>query len=167
MNSFRYIPIFAILGILLGACAPTIQVSTPEPVKIDVNMRVDIHTKDDAKKSASKNPEEESPLASRRLSRMGEIQNLKNSRFIGENNKGYLELRSSPEGKLPHGENYADYIQRIVKSENNDRRALYLQNAEKKGDPLDLVEREFSIRWQEISYTGEWIQKEDNSWIQK
>lgn len=154
-------------ALVLTACAPTIRVATPEPVKIDVNMRVDIHTKDETKKSASQNPEEDSPLASRRLARMGEIQDLKNSRFIGENNQGYLELRQNPEGKLASGETYVDYAKRVVKEENNDRRALYLKNAEKKGDPLDLVEREFAQRWHEISYAGEWIQKEDKSWIQK
>ena len=162
------IPFIFFLAIFIPSCAPTIQVSTPEPVKIDVNMRVDVHTKDDRDKSVKKEAAtEETPLASRRRSRMGEIQDMKNSHFIGENRSGYIEIRQKPEGKIASGESYADYIQRIVREENNDRRALYLQTAEKEGVPMEITEREMAKRWYEISYPKEWLQKEDSSWYQK
>ncbi len=162
------IKIFPLLTLLLSSCAPTIQVSTPEPVKIDVNMRVDVHTKDDREKTTKKlTADEETPLASRRRARMGEIQDMKNSHFVGENLNGYIEVRQKPEGKIASGETYADYIQRTVREENNDRRALYLQTSEKEGVPLEITEREMAKRWYETAYPKEWLQKEDRTWYQK
>ncbi len=165
---FRSIPLIFLIALLISSCAPTIQVSTPEPVKIDVNMRVDVHTKDDREKTNTKlTAQEETPIASRRRARMGEVQDMKNSHFIGENLNGYIEIRQKPEGKIPSGELYADYIQRTIREENNDRRALYLQTAEKEGVPLEITEREMAKRWYETSYPKEWLQKEDRSWYQK
>ncbi len=148
------------------SCAPTIRVETPEPVKIDVHMQVDVRTKDDSVK-VKVSPEEEAPVSLRRRNRMGEIQTLKNARFIGEGKSGYLGIVKLPTGKLETGEDYADYTRRLIQQENSDRRALYLQNADKKGDSLELIEREYARRWQDISYPGEWIEKPDGTWYAK
>ncbi|MES2310029.1 MAG: DUF1318 domain-containing protein [Verrucomicrobiota bacterium] len=164
LTSFRLFSLS--FSLLISACAPTIQVSTPEPVKIDVNMRVDVHTKDDREKPA-KTANETSLVASRRFARMGEIQDLKNAAFIGENNKGYLEIRQKPEGKIPSGEPYDVYAQRLVREENNDRRSIYLLAAEKEGVPMEVVEQENSKRWHESAFPKEWLQKEDGTWFQK
>jgi uncharacterized protein YdbL (DUF1318 family) len=164
---FLFSPLFHCATLFfVVSCAPTIHVSTPDPVKIDVNMRVDVHTKDDREKVA-KNTDETNLVSSRRRSRMGEIQDLKNSGFIGENLNGYLEIRQKPEGKIPSGEPYDLYAQRLVREENSDRRTIYRQAAEKQGVPMEMIERENSKRWYEISFPKEWLQKEDLSWYQK
>ena len=58
----------------LGGCSPTINLATPEPVKVDVGVRLDVYQKT----APTKAKEEQSSLeiaANRRL-RSGEIQQL-------------------------------------------------------------------------------------------
>src|SRR5450755_3372439 len=78
----------------LGGCSPTINLATPEPVKVDVGVRLDVYQKT----APTKAKEEQSSLtiaANRRL-RSGEIQQLKNNRLVGEDRDGYLDLRTKP-----------------------------------------------------------------------
>src|SRR5271170_3914473 len=75
----------------LGGCAPTVNLATPQPIKVDVGVRLDIYQKT----APTKAKEEQSSLeisANRRL-RSGEIQGLKNDRVVGEDRDGYLDLR--------------------------------------------------------------------------
>jgi hypothetical protein len=69
-----------------------VNLATPEPVKVDVNVRLDVYQKT----APTKAKEEQSSLevaANRRL-RSGEIQQLKNDRVIGED-------RDAPGSNLP------------------------------------------------------------------
>ena len=79
---------------LLASCAsPTVNLSTPEPVKVDIEMRLDVYQH--AEKSGEQPDSQSSsadPAASRR-NRMAEVQTLKNSRVIGEGKDGLLVLR--------------------------------------------------------------------------
>lgn len=146
---------------LLGfvGCAPTVNVATPDPVKIDVNMNVNI-------KSApiqSTTSETAGPgLAERRRLRMGEIQELKNARIIGENRDGYLTLVTRPKD-----EGYATYADKVVKDENQDRTLLYLDYSKQQGKPLEIIEQEYARQWSERAYPGELIQSLDGTWKNK
>ena len=162
----------AALWLLLPGCA-TVQVAVPKPVVIDVNMKVDVTTKADTTAKpgtpgAAANPSatpdgaaEEHNLVS------GEIQSLKDSRLIGEDNKGYLDVRKLPTGKLSGGEDYGSYVQRLVKEENDARRVLNLQTAAKEGTPLQTIEAESAKRWQDAAFPGEWVQDDEGNWKQK
>ncbi|MDE1170464.1 MAG: YdbL family protein [Verrucomicrobium sp.] len=159
-------------ALLLCSCAPTVHVAVPKPVVIDVNMKVDVTTREEG--SASKSQSQAKPAApsgdaaaADHTRLMGEVQELKNSGLVGEGKDGYLAVRNAPQGKLPTGEDYAAYVGRIVKEENDARKAIYMQAATKQGTPLDTVQKESGERWQDAAYPGEWIQAADGSWQQK
>ena len=104
---------------VLAGCAPTINLATPAPIKVDVGVRLDVYQKS----APTKAKEEQSSLeiaANRRL-RSGEIQQLKNNRIIGEDRDGYLAMRNAPQDPK-----YLEYVQGIIAAENADRSYLYL-----------------------------------------
>lgn len=136
------------------------NLATPEPVKVDVNVRLDVYQKT----APTKAKEEQSSLevaANRRL-RSGEIQQLKNDRIVGEDRDGYLDLR-----KPPTDPKYLSFAQGIVDSENADRSYLYLTNAQTQSKPLELVEKDYAQLWRDRAFPGEWVQKDDGTWTQK
>ena len=152
-------------GLLLGACclggcSPTINLATPEPVKVDVAVRLDVYQKT----APTKAKEEQSSLeiAANRRERSGEIQQLKNDRVIGENRDGYLELR-----RKPSDPKYLAYAQGVISAETADRSYLYLTNAQTQNKPLEMVEREYAQLWSDRAFPGEWVQKENGTWTQK
>ena len=151
------------LGSVLGGvsgCSPTINLATPQPVKVDVGVRLDVYQKT----ASNKAKEEQSSLeiaANRRL-RSGEIQQLKNDRVVGEDRDGYLDLHRPPKDAK-----YLEYAKSIISAENADRSFLYLANAQTQSKPLEMVERDYAQLWRDRAFPGEWVQKEDGTWNQK
>ena len=146
--------------LLPGGLFPTINLATPEPVKVDVAVRLDVYQKT----APTKAKEEQSSLeiaANRRL-RSGQIQQLKNDRVIGEDRDGYLDIRNPP--KDPK---YLAEATSVVSDENADRSFLYLANAQAQNKPLEMIESEYAQLWSDRAFPGEWIQKENGSWTQK
>ena len=155
----------SLIGLLYGAfllsgCVPTINLATPDPVKVDVNVRLDVYQKT----APTKAKEEQSSLeiaAERRL-RSGQIQQLKNDGVVGEDRDGYLAMRSAPSDPK-----YLAYAQGVVSAENADRSYLYLTNAQNQNKPLEMIEREYAQLWSDRAFPGEWVQKENGTWIKK
>jgi uncharacterized protein YdbL (DUF1318 family) len=147
----------AVIG--LSSCAPTVNLATPQPMKFDVGMRLDIY-----QKTPPKPKDEESALqiAQNRRLRSGEIQQLKNDRVIGETRDGYLDLRRTPPDAA-----YLAYAKGVLNAENADRTVLYLANAQQQSRPLEMVESDYAKLWYDRAFPGEWVQKEDGTWIQK
>lgn len=155
-----YVAGLVISSCWLGGCSPTINLATPEPVKVDVAVRLDVYQKT----APTKAKEEQSSLeiaANRRL-RSGEIQELKNNRIVGEDRDGYLDIKNKPSDPK-----YLAYAQGIVTAENADRSFLYLANAQSQNRPLEMVERDYAQMWSDRAFPGEWVQKEDGTWTPK
>ncbi len=148
------------LAALLGGCAPTINLATPEPIKADIAVRLDVYQKT----SPTKAKDEQSSLeiAANRRNRSGQIQQLKNDGIIGENRDGYLDIR-----RTPADAKYSDYAQTIKNAENADRSFLYLSNAQAQNVPLEKIEHEYAQLWSDRAFSGEWVQLESGKWIQK
>ena len=142
---------------VLAACSPTVRVATPEPLKVDVDMRIDIyqHATSDAPAAG---PEAEAQ--DRRRARMAEIQTLKNARIVGENRHGLLSLIQAPPGE------YGDYARRTLEAENADRLALMKQLAAERRVPMAQIEAEQATLWRERAFPGEWTEVEgpDRAW---
>ena len=163
---FHFLPSAPLLAALIVAaffltgCSPTINLATPDPVKVDVAVRLDVYQKT----APTKAKEEQSSLeiAANRRVRSGEIQQLKNDRVVGEDRDGYLDLR-----KTPTDAKYLEYAKGIIASENADRAFLYLSNAQAQNKPLEMIESDYAQLWRDRAFPGEWIQKENGSWIQK
>lgn len=147
----------------LAACSPTVRLDTPEPVKIDVNMKVDVTTDEKQKIAEAKEEQqkaESNPLQSRRL-RMAEIQDLKNNRIIGETNSGLLAMIKEPEDK-----EWGSYAKKLISEENKDRMEIFEQEAQTTGKPVDAVAKSFSKKMREAAFPGEWVQDESGQWTQ-
>jgi uncharacterized protein YdbL (DUF1318 family) len=143
----------------LSSCAPTVNLATPQPMKFDLGVRLDVYQKTPPK---PKNEESALQIAYNRRLRSGEIQQLKNDRVVGEDRDGYLDLRRTPENS-----GYLAYAKSVINSENADRTVLYLANAQSQSRPLEMVESDYAKLWYDRAFPGEWVQKEDGTWIQK
>ena len=85
-------------GLLLASCAaPTVNLATPQPIKVDIAVRLDVyqHAKEAAKKSTSSVAAGTDPAEARR-NRMADIQTFKNSRLVGEGRDARRLRRSDP-----------------------------------------------------------------------
>ncbi len=183
---------FCLLG-LAGCSLPEIQVATPEPIKVDIKMRVDVvqyrkEAKDedggDGKKTKDeengeeKSAEEKSdkpPTHSkaareearkRRDDRQEEIQNLKNSRLVGESHEGLLFIRNQPGGSQGR------YVKETVEAENADRRLLIEAVAGEEGVTAEEIGLREWKTWRVKSHAGEWVEapaEEEGAyrWVQK
>jgi uncharacterized protein len=149
---------FGLPLLLLAACAPTINVATPDPVKIDINMNVDVKSPPMPAKTETAGP----GVAERRRLRMGEVQEMKNARVIGEDRDAYLKVVERPKE-----EGYAAYVDRVIAEENRDRVQLYMESAKQKGQPLEITEQAYAKLWAERAYPGEYIQAVDGQWTKK
>ncbi|MEI6279420.1 MAG: DUF1318 domain-containing protein [Verrucomicrobiae bacterium] len=140
------------LAALAGCSAPNVNLSTAEPIKVDIAMRLDVydHNKESAKKppSADKPPD---PEAGRR-NRMADIQNFKNSRLVGEGRDGQLSIRVDTPGDP------GDYLRKTVAAENEDRMALMTARTVKEKRNLADIQAEQAALWRQRSFEGELIE---------
>ncbi len=160
---FRTIAALPALG--LASCAgPTVNLATPEPVKVDIAMRLDVyqHEKDQEKKSPGPQPAE--PQKDR-LNRTADLQTFKNSRLVGEAADALLVIRVDTPG------DYGDYIRKTIEAENADRMALMKAQAEREKTPLPAVQKKQAELARKMAFKGEWIEVEKadgtSEWIQK
>jgi hypothetical protein len=160
------------VAIVCGACAgcalPPISLSTPQPINVNIAMKLDVyqHNPPSAeKKTLTAAPGTAEALQDRRRLRLGELQPLKNSRLIGENHLGLLEVRTATPGE------YGNYVRQTVAAENNDRIALTDILAKTQKVSLSEEQKQLAESAAHSAFNGEWIetQKPDGSyvWTQK
>lgn len=89
--------------------------------------------------------------------RLGAVDALKNKQAIGENNRGFLEVRGSAEGSA--GQTVAD--------ENSDRRTVYAAIAAETGASPDAVGRKRAEQIASLAKRGHWVQDASGGWRQK
>lgn len=158
---FRRAAYLTILFSFWGCSAPSVNLSTPEPIKVDISMRLDVyqHEKTTAKKSSI--PEDSPDSETRRRNRMADIQQFKNARIVGEGHDGLLSIRVDTPG------DYGDYIRKIVAEENSDRMALMKAIAEKEKTSLPEIQKRQAELWRNSAFQGELIEVlgPDGSWI--
>lgn len=101
--------------------------------------------------------EDTAVIKSRMAKRLGDVVLLKKSGAVGENNQGYLTVRSS----------LSSAQSATVKAENDDRKAVYDAIASKtKSSPADVGKtRAASIR--KSASKGTWVQLSSGHWQQK
>ena len=158
--------LFFLTALALAACnSIPIDVGTKEPVKVDIAMKVDVYQHSDPQGPKKATPPPQADIGSSRRMRMGEIQILKNSRVIGENHAGYLEVRTVTPGE------YGDYVRATVDAENSDRGRLIEKLAKDRNVPVSQAERQQADLFQKGAFSGEWIEVPDAdgkfAWKQK
>ena len=142
----------------LAGCA-SVNLNTPEPLQVDVRMKVDVDSK-----GALAGKTEASPLsaAEERRNLSHPVQALKNDRKVGEGRDGFLVLRETPAEA-----GYADFAKETVARENEARKRLFQEKAAIEGKTEKEYAKEFALRAREASYPGEWVQMEDGAWKKK
>lgn len=96
-------------------------------------------------------------LKARMEQRQGSVDQLKDRKLLGENNRGYLEARGS---LTPSDE-------QIMSEENADRRAVYAAIASQTGTSIDDVGRARAQKIAISSKRGVWVQSPDGNWAEK
>lgn len=155
------VPILISCVLLLSGCAlPPVQLTTPEPVKVDINVRLDVYQHEDKKKTPAA-PESSSQdtgkidinaLKKQSRNRMGDIQLFKNNRVIGENHLALLKIRNKPPGE------WGTYIETTVTAENKDRQLLMKHLADKDNTSLEAVQKTQAKLRRDQAFNGEWIE---------
>lgn len=139
---------------LLAGCRtfPAVPITTPEPLEVNLNMRLDIYQyrgDEPRDNEATKNASE---ATQRMRNRMAEIQSLKNNQLVGEDHRGLLQIREVPAGE------WGPQMKKTVAAENEDRTLLMRQKAKESDRALHEVEAEqWRLRTQQAN-TGEWIE---------
>ncbi len=101
-----------------------------------------------------------------RAARLAELNRFKASGAIGETNKGDVAVRNLDSLDLRD----RAAVQRLVKSENKDRDALYKEIAAAKSVDLSQAPRiraTYAATLREKAKPGDWIQMPDGTWRQK
>lgn len=98
--------------------------------------------------------------------RFGSLKGFYTGGALGENNRGYVEIRDESGLNL---KKKAD-LRKLAEAENSDRKALYKEilvanNLETRF--LSEVERLFANSWRNKALSGSWIQKDDGTWARK
>ena len=149
--------------VLAGCAGPTVNLSTPEPVKVDIAMRLDVYQHQKEEK-----PGQPAPAATPgqdRLNRAADIQTFKNSRLIGESASALLSIRVEPSGEE------GDYLRKIVQAENASRMALMKEQSARDKIPLPAVQKKQAELARKMAFKGEWIEVEKSDgtleWVPK
>ena len=96
-------------------------------------------------------------LRSRMEQRLPSIDDLKARGYVGENNRGFLEVRDS--GSATAGS--------VVSAENRDREAVYALIAQQTGATADSVGKARAKQIASNSRSGVWVQDESGQWKKK
>ena len=102
-------------------------------------------------------PEVKAALESRR-NRFEQLKSLKAQGFVGENNRGYLEVLGNDSS-----------ARSLVDSENNDRRVIYkaIEVQNNLSSALATIEKVFAQVQRDKASPGDKIQDEDGAWVTK
>jgi uncharacterized protein len=95
-------------------------------------------------------------LQSRMAQRLPQIDELKAAGALGENNRGYLEVRESK-----------DNAATLAAEENRDREAVYALIARETGTTAEAVGRARARQIEAQSKSGVWVQDESGAWRKK
>jgi len=147
----------SLISLCLGGCA-SVQLDTPEPLQVDIRMKVDV----EQKSADEKGKGEILSVAEERRMLSHQVQVLKNDHRVGEGADGTLILR-----EIPKDEAYADYAKTVVTKENGARAKLFREKAALEGKSEVQYAKEFAERARQASYPGEWVQEESGKWRKK
>jgi uncharacterized protein YdbL (DUF1318 family) len=95
-------------------------------------------------------------VKARMSERLSQLDQLKSSGEVGENNRGLVEVRGG-------GGDAAS----VVREENRDRQVVYAAIAQQTGSSADAVGRARARQIAAASRPGVWLQKDDGSWYRK
>lgn len=163
-------PLAAVAACALAGCkTPSINLTTAQPIKVDIDMRLDVY------QHTAEGTGQASPLATpkptgtasttRKKDREADIQVFKNSGAIGEGHDGLLVILTAPQGSD------GDELRHVVATENAARLSEMKAAASKQKVPLTEIQNAQAELWRNRAFKGEWFEEKqaDGSyrWVQK
>jgi len=154
---------------LAGCKTPSINLTTAQPIKVNIDMRLDVyqHTAEgtgQASPLATPKPTD-AASATRKKDREADIQVFKNSGAVGEGHDALLVILTAPEGSD------GDELRHVVAAENAARLSEMKAAASKQKVPLTEVQSTQAELWRNRAFKGEWFEEKqaDGSyrWVQK
>ncbi len=98
-----------------------------------------------------------SDIRHRMEQRLSQIDTLKASEVLGENNRGFLEIH----------QNGTPAASSLVSDENRDREAVYAEIGKQTGASPDTVGRARAKQIAANSRSGVWVQNEQGAWAKR
>jgi uncharacterized protein YdbL (DUF1318 family) len=146
--------LLALSCIALASCQSfKVDLQSPEPIKVDVNMRLDVYQyKGDEPDKPDAAQASYDAAQTRLRNRYAEIQTFKNNGLVGEDHRGLLHLREKPAGE------WGDYVEKQVNQENEDRTILIRRLAKDSDRAMHEVQDEQWKQRTSKAYHGEWIE---------
>lgn len=161
---------------LLGGCAaPSVNLATNEPIKVDITMRLDVYqygqtggTKP-AETPANSSQAAANPKAARD-NRLADIQQFKINQLVGEGRDGLLVVRWEEVNKQPEADRIS--VRDTVKKENADRMEMMKAAAAEEKISLPEIQAKHAEIWRNRAFKGEWIEMPlpdggDGQWVRK
>jgi hypothetical protein len=156
MQSPRHLSQAALALALLGSVSCQsfkVDLQSPEPIKVDVNMRLDVYQyKGDEPDKPNAEQARYDEAQTRIRNRGAEIQTFKNNGLVGEDHRGLLFLREKPAGE------WGDRVESKVNEENEDRNLLIRHEAKASNRAMHEVQEEFWKSRTSHAFHGEWIE---------
>ncbi len=168
--------IFVVLTIFLGLGCARVNVATDKPLKVDINMRIDVyqHVVEDVESVndqiygrqekkfnylfgcqtafAADLSENALQAIQRRKSRVNLIEEYFRKGYIGENKDALLQIRQT----VP--ESIRDEIRVLTQKENSDRILIHEEIAEKNNTGIDEVQKVFLNQDYQRAPAGAWFE---------
>lgn len=192
-RAFQTLILAALAAMVIAGCkTPTVNLATTEPIKVDIDMRLDVYqysstnapkngqitvTKapDSAQTPATNATTSTNLIAkseppsstsgspeTRRHNRAADIQKYKNDRMVGEGHNGLLFIVTE---NLPKDDS-AHAIRSTVNAENQDRMDVMRKEADEQKVSLPTIQAQQGALWANRSFKGEWIEVEkDGTWV--
>lgn len=169
-NPWKSLALAGAVACALASCkTPSINLTTSDPIKVDIAMRLDVY------QHTPEGNGQASPLATpkstgvapvgRKKDREADIQVFKNSGAIGEGHDGLLVILTAPEGSD------GDELRHTVAAENSARMSDMKAAATKQKIPLTEVQGTQAELWRNRAFKGEWIEEKQSDgsyrWVRK
>jgi len=175
------------LVLIVFGCA-RVSVQTPEPIKVDIKMRVDVyqHVVKEVESIEDQvyGPEEKnfnaifgiskvyaaqcegcmSAAIARRKERAAKVEEYLSKGYVGINKDAFLTIIKEPPSQIRKD------IEAVVSNENSDRRIIYREMAEKNDVPLSEMKKVFFQANYKRASSGYWFQVYKDGrykWIKK
>jgi uncharacterized protein YdbL (DUF1318 family) len=184
--------LFVLIGLIYVSCGPTINVRTPEPIEINVKVRIDIYNHvaavedeiyGDAQKEEKDNstpPKGESYIRYMLMQPAygASDQSDYDSAFQRRKARAAQVIQFKNEGSLGENHNglvslissakvksdkaYAGKVKAIVKEENSDRETMYKIDAAKRGIEVEVIKEETARVHRDKAKSGWWIEVQED-----
>jgi Protein of unknown function (DUF1318) len=152
---FRPTQLLQIVGcasVLTQCTLPDVNLATPKPLEVNLNMRLDVYQYSGDKPEDKAQAKTLAEAVERMRDRQAEVQTMKDNRLVGEDHRALLQLRQVPAGK------WGDRVKQAVEEENADRTTVMRNEALTKDQALHEVEKDQWQRRIDKAFKGEWIE---------